>query len=58
MPGTDLADIAVQEGVISADDPLLEPRFYISRDIKDWIEEYLQDACSRHPNWAFAHTEA
>jgi radical SAM superfamily enzyme YgiQ (UPF0313 family) len=58
MPGTDLADIAVREGVISADDPLMEPRFYISRDIKDWIEDYLKEACSRHPSWAFAHTDA
>jgi len=58
MPGTDLADIAVQEGVLSADDPLMEPRFYVSRDIKDWIEDYLKEVCSRHPTWAFARTEA
>ena len=57
MPGTELADIAVQEGVISTDDPLMEPRFYISRDIKDWIEDYLKAACSPHPNWAFTRTE-
>ena len=57
MPHTDLADIAVEEGVISADDPLMEPRFYISPDVKDWVETYLIDVCSRHPNWTVAHME-
>jgi radical SAM superfamily enzyme YgiQ (UPF0313 family) len=57
MPDTELADIAVTEGVITADDPLLEPKFYISPAIKDWIEVYLKDACARHPNWTLAHTE-
>jgi len=57
MPGTDLVDIAVKEGVVSADDPLMEPRFYISPQIKDWIEDYLGEACSRHPNWTIANRE-
>ena len=39
------------EGVISADDPLMEPRFYISPQIEDWIEGYLREACAPHPNW-------
>lgn len=57
MPHTSLYDIAVREGVISADDPLMEPKFYISPHIKDWIKDYLTDVCSRHPNWTIAHTE-
>jgi len=57
MPNTKLADIAIKEGVISADDPLMEPKFYISPAIKDWIEDYLADICSRHPNWTLAHRE-
>ena len=57
MPGTDLVDIAVKEGVISADDPLMEPRFYLSPQVKDWIEEYLAEVCLRHPNWTLAHRE-
>jgi radical SAM superfamily enzyme YgiQ (UPF0313 family) len=58
MPGTDLARIAVREGVIRADDPLLEPKFYISDDIKDWIEDYLSEVCSRHPGWGVTRPEA
>ena len=30
MPHTRLAEIAIEEGVISADEPLMEPRFYVS----------------------------
>jgi len=57
MPHTDLADIAVREGVIAPDDPLMEPRFYCSGDVREWIEEYLREACSRHSNWTLAHNE-
>jgi len=31
-PGTVLQEYAIRDGVVSADDPLLEPRFYISPD--------------------------
>jgi radical SAM superfamily enzyme YgiQ (UPF0313 family) len=55
MPHTPLSDIAVQEGIISADDPLMEPRFYISPDVKDWIEEYLNQFCSERPGWTVMH---
>ena len=51
MPHTALSEIAVREGVIAADDPLMEPRFYISPQIEDWIEGYLREACAPHPNW-------
>jgi len=57
MPNTRLRDIAVKEGIISDDDPLMEPKFYISDDIKDWIEDYLNEACLRHPNWSLSRTE-
>jgi radical SAM superfamily enzyme YgiQ (UPF0313 family) len=53
MPHTRLQEVAVREGVISADDPLMEPRFYVSREIEDWIEGYLQEACSGNPSYLF-----
>jgi anaerobic magnesium-protoporphyrin IX monomethyl ester cyclase len=46
MPHTTLFDIAVREGVISADDPLMEPKFYISPQIEGWIEDYLKEVCA------------
>lgn len=51
MPHSPLFDIAVQEGVISADDPLMEPKFYISPEIEGWIEDYLVQVCARHEKW-------
>jgi radical SAM superfamily enzyme YgiQ (UPF0313 family) len=56
MPHTDMRDIAVREGIISPDDSLIEPRFYCSADIREWIEPYLRGVCSRHSNWTVAHT--
>ena len=55
MPHTALFEIAVREGVVSADDPLMEPRFYISPEIEAWIEDYLREVCARHPNWSLAY---
>jgi radical SAM superfamily enzyme YgiQ (UPF0313 family) len=54
MPHTALFEIAVSEGVVSADDPLMEPRFYISPQIEAWIEHYLAEVCAQHPNWSLA----
>ena len=51
MPHSPLFDVAVSEGVISADDPLMKPKFYICPDIKDWIEEYLKEVLSTHKKW-------
>jgi radical SAM superfamily enzyme YgiQ (UPF0313 family) len=53
MPHTALLEIAVREGVISADDPLMEPRFYISPLIEDWIEDYLKEVCSKNKSYLF-----
>lgn len=53
MPHTTLQEIAVREDVVSADDPLMEPRFYISPQIGDWIEGYLQEACRGKDSYLF-----
>ena len=45
-------DIAVEEGVISADDPLMEPKFYVSPDVRDWVGDYLSEVCSDNPRWS------
>lgn len=38
-PGTQLAEIAMEEGKISRDDDLLFPRFYIADGIEDWLPD-------------------
>ena len=55
MPHTALFDVAVEEGVIAADDPLMEPKFYISPMIKDWVEDYLKEVCAGRENWTVSH---
>ena len=40
-PGTDLARAARNERVITADDDLLRPRFYMTPDLEPWIRDEL-----------------
>ena len=53
MPHTELFEISVREGFVSADDPLMEPRFYISPLIADWIDGYLREVCARNKSYLF-----
>ena len=52
-PHTDLAKTAIEEGLITADDDLLFPRFYIDQELKGWLEKYVNDRAKNHPNWFF-----
>jgi len=52
-PNTKLFNIAISEGVISSDNDLLEPTFYLSKYIKDEIIEYMEDFSSKNKNWIF-----
>jgi radical SAM superfamily enzyme YgiQ (UPF0313 family) len=38
-PQTPLAKIALAEGIISADEDLLLPRFYLTPELRDWLPE-------------------
>ena len=38
-PGTALADRAAEEGLISKEDDLLHPRFYLAPDLEPWIHD-------------------
>ncbi len=40
-PLTPLHEIAIREGAIEPENNLMEPAFYISPDIKEWIFDYL-----------------
>lgn len=41
-PQTPLARRAVAEGVVAADDDLLQPRFYMAREVEGWVEEAVR----------------
>ena len=43
MPGTDVAALALEEGLISDESELIEPTFYVAEEVRDWIVPYLQE---------------
>jgi radical SAM superfamily enzyme YgiQ (UPF0313 family) len=51
-PNTELARIARDEGILNVHSGLLSPIFYLSREIKDWIFDYIKEAGERHA-WRF-----
>ncbi len=54
LPNTPLAKIAVSEKVISADDDLLHPTYYISPAVdKDWLQKRLTEAFADRRNCLF-----
>lgn len=54
-PNTDLRMIAIEQGIISPDDNLLEPRFYITPDLEeDWIKQTVAGYAARHRTWITA----
>jgi radical SAM superfamily enzyme YgiQ (UPF0313 family) len=50
-PGLPLHKIGLEEGVVTPEDNLLEPRFYLAPALRGWIWDYLEELATRHPNW-------
>ena len=50
-PHTALARIALADGVISEDDDLLQPRFYLAEGLEDWLPEIVNSWLAERPNW-------
>jgi radical SAM superfamily enzyme YgiQ (UPF0313 family) len=50
-PHTDVARIAEQEGLIRSEQDLLFPKFYVARNMEDWLYETADARLSAHPNW-------
>ena len=50
-PHTALAEIAVAGGLISPDDHLLLPRFYIVRELEGWLRETVRRWMESRPHW-------
>jgi radical SAM superfamily enzyme YgiQ (UPF0313 family) len=51
-PNTELARISRDEGVFDAHNDLLFPTFYLSREIKDWIFDYIKEVGGRN-DWIY-----
>jgi radical SAM superfamily enzyme YgiQ (UPF0313 family) len=50
-PHTSLAKRAIDDGVISAHDDLLLPRFYLAEGLEDWLPETLRRWTVFRPHW-------
>ena len=50
-PHTSLAKKAIDDGVISPQDDLLFPRFYLARGLEDWLPETLKKWATARPHW-------
>jgi radical SAM superfamily enzyme YgiQ (UPF0313 family) len=50
-PHTPLAEKAIEEGVISSQDDLLFPRFYMARGLEDWLPAVLREWTIPRPHW-------
>jgi len=50
-PHTALAAAAVEEGMITPDDDLLFPRYYMVKEIEGWLREEVNRLLNERPNW-------
>lgn len=50
-PYTELARIAVHEGVIEANNDLLKPCFYIAGGLEEWLRQTVRSWVAGRPNW-------
>jgi radical SAM superfamily enzyme YgiQ (UPF0313 family) len=50
-PNTALAETAVEEGIIQSEGDLLVPKFYIQKDIEEWLRDTAESWIAERPNW-------
>ena len=50
-PDTELARLAVSEGVITPGDDLLYPKFYLAPEIDGWVQKKVETCIHDRPNW-------
>ena len=50
-PQTHLARLAVEEGLISPDEDLLFPRFYMAGGLEDWLRRTIEEAIKENKAW-------
>ncbi|MDY6990092.1 MAG: radical SAM protein [Thermodesulfobacteriota bacterium] len=50
-PHTAMARIARSQGVITGEDDLLFPKFYLARGLEDWLREMVDQWTAARPHW-------
>ena len=51
LPNTPAATKAVDEGMIESESDLIEPVFYISEEVRDWLPDRLKEEAASRPRW-------
>jgi len=53
FPGTGLARLAEEEGMIAPTHDFLQPTFYVAPHVRERIIEFAHKMAASHPNWIF-----
>ena len=51
LPNTQMAQFALNEGLIKSESDLLKPIFYVAPDVRGWIADRLRGESEKHPRW-------
>lgn len=51
LPGSPVAQAALDEGLITGEGDLLRPVFYLAGEVKDWIADRLREEAAANPRW-------
>ena len=51
MPGSEVASLALEEGLISDESELIRPTFYLADAVKPWLVDHLRAEADQHPRW-------
>ncbi|MCH8063289.1 MAG: cobalamin-dependent protein [Chloroflexi bacterium] len=51
LPGTKVAQLAIEEGLIQSESDLIRPTFYVEPGVRDWIADYVRKISETHPRW-------
>jgi len=54
-PHTELAQTALREGLIAAGENLLFPKFYVKRELEDWLRKTISVWRKDRPHWLASH---
>ena len=51
LPGSPVAQAALEEGLITGEGDLLRPVFYLADEVKEWIGDRLRKEAAANPRW-------
>ena len=51
QPGTSVAQLALQEGLITDESDLIRPTFYVAEPVREWIVDRLKGEAAQYPRW-------